>query len=60
MIFFFPVKQRLNWHRHDYSEIDDGKVSITISITSISNHHELEDFLKLITGTGASASPFLC
>ena len=25
--FFSSVKQRLNWHRHDYSEIDDGKVS---------------------------------
>ena len=29
--FLFAVKKRRNWHRHDYSEIDDGsKVRMTM------------------------------
>ena len=36
IVFVFLVKKRRNWHRHDYSEIDDGsKVMVTLKLTEL-------------------------
>ena len=46
--FLFAVKKRRNWHRHDYSEIDDGsKVKDDKRYSKIIHYH----FCQILTST---------
>ena len=42
------VKRRRNWHRHDYSEINDGQKVCTIYIDHISIHIHVYSYTMIM------------